>query len=108
MTDKMRVRNSYLYRKPDGRPDFDIGTFMNRATDDEIRTLTGFARQINRNRYEVDIHFRGDAKNGLWATVHCDDQETETQIKACFKDWFDKQYDDYPLVFKRPLKYSVE
>lgn len=88
MTDKIKVVNSFTYRKADLHPELDLGKEINDSFTKDMTQLVTMARMMNTDRFELSIIFWGDTDKGLRFSVECDNLiPLTTQSKCVYFGW---------------------
>ena len=87
MTDKIKVVNSFIYRKADLHPELDLGKEINGSYTKDMRELVTMARMMNADRFELYISFWGDTNKGLRFSVECDNQQMLENVSNAFDKW---------------------
>lgn len=87
MTDKIKVVNSFTYRKADLHPELDLGKEINDSFTKDMTQLVTMARMMNTDRFELSIIFWGDTDKGLRFSVECDNQQMLEKVTTAFDKW---------------------
>ena len=87
MTNKIKVVNSFDYRKVDLNPELDLGKEINESYTKDMRELVTMASMMNADQFELSISFWGDTDKGLRFSVECDNQQMLEKVTNAFDKW---------------------
>jgi hypothetical protein len=74
------VIDSFIYAKPDGRPDLDIGKTLNKSYQEDMRKMESLVRVLNRKNIPIRLTYYGNTKDGLKFIVDCSDEILKDRI----------------------------